>query len=243
MKVFFPPPTLGNIANFCLWDLCICCGFHLLQWVELLSRRDRVHVPQNQHAKPFGACVAKWVTAQKSAFHCAWWRQLPFPCVYENELPWGLTKSRGMFLLPAGQLRANETTLDFHKTGNYQQLSNSQPQNYSWTKLWTLEVSSGSKTQWFSYFTQFKPSWNESRFPYPEEKQMYICSFMVTLIFSPHNFIPFSHCSGTACLRKSSLVKTMSKIRQYYLLPLPPSTQWSHPSSPHNSVLINQCFQ
>lgn len=152
-------------------------------------------------------------------------------------------KSRGMFLLPAGQLRANETTLDFHKTGNYQQLSNSQPQNYSWTKLWTLEVSSGSKTQWFSYFTQFKPSWNESRFPYPEEKQTYICSFMVTLIFSPHNFIPFSHCSGTACLRKSSLVKTMSKIRQYYLLPLPPSTQWSHPSSPHNSVLINQCFQ
>lgn len=61
-RLIFSP--LGNFANFCLWDLCTWCGFHLLQWVELLSRRDRVNVPQNQHAKPFGACVAKWVTTQ-----------------------------------------------------------------------------------------------------------------------------------------------------------------------------------
>lgn len=119
------------------------------------------------------------------------WRQLPFPCLYENELPWGLTKCCGMFLLPAGQLRANQTTLDFHKTGSYHKLVNSWPQNYNWTKLWTLEVSSVSKTQQFSYFIQFKPPWNDNRFPYPREKQTYICSFMVTLWFAPHNFISF----------------------------------------------------
>lgn len=106
--------SLGNFANFCLWARCICCGFDLLQWVELLSRRDRVNVPQNQHAKPFGACVAKWVTTQKVCFLLyLGWRQLPFPCVCETGLPWGLTKSCGKFLLPAGQLRANKPHLIF----------------------------------------------------------------------------------------------------------------------------------
>lgn len=67
--VFFP---LGNFANFCLRDLCISCDFDLLQYTELLSRRDRVNAPQNWHVKPFGACVAKWVTTQNSAFYCTW---------------------------------------------------------------------------------------------------------------------------------------------------------------------------
>lgn len=35
----------------------------------------------------------------------------------------------------------------------------------------------------------------------------------------------------------------MSKNRSYCLLPLPPSPQGNHPSSPHNSVLINWCLQ